>query len=108
MSIILRSIQNKGFSPFPYQQICIHKMPFSFCLGYFYIWYAHAFIFVDIQTLFLTKQKWRAKAQAFAGETYNPLRYLVDYDLQVAEEKAKYDEVRKQTKEEMFEVKDVM
>ena len=32
--------------------------------------------------------KWRTKAQAFAGEAHNPLRYLVDYGLQVAEEKA--------------------
>ena len=31
--------------------------------------------------------KWRTKVQAFAGEAHNPLCYLEDYDLQVAEEK---------------------
>ena len=51
--------------------------------------------------------KWRTKVQAFVGEAHNPLRYLVDYDLQVAEEKTNCEEVREQTKEEILQVKDV-
>ena len=53
-------------------------------------------------------KRWMKKAQAFACKAHNPPCYLVDYDLQVAEEKANCKEVWKQTKEEKFEVKDVM
>ena len=34
-----------------YQEISIHKMSFSFCPDYFHIWYTHASIFVDLQSL---------------------------------------------------------